>query len=43
MDDTAQGAEMTERVTVNAAQTDDGPHMPSWMDEDAVTLSLIHI
>ncbi len=28
---------MTERVTVNAAQTDDGPHMPSWMDEDAVT------
>ena len=28
---------MTERAAVNAAQTDDGPHMPSWMDEDAVT------
>lgn len=28
---------MTERITVSATQTDDGPHMPSWMDEDAVT------
>ena len=28
---------MTERINVNAAQNDGGPHMPSWMDEDAVT------
>ncbi len=28
---------MTERVTVNACADDDGPHMPSMMDEDAVT------
>jgi len=28
---------MTERITVNANQNEDGPQMPSWMDEDAVT------
>lgn len=28
---------MTERITVNATQTDDGPHMPSWVNEDALT------
>ncbi len=28
---------MTERITVNASQNEDGPQMPSWMDEDAVT------
>lgn len=35
LDDTAQGAKMTERSTVSATQTDDASHMPSWMDEDA--------
>ena len=28
---------MSERVVVNANQEDEGPRMPSWMDEEAVT------
>lgn len=28
---------MTERITMSAAQQDEGPHMPSWVNEDALT------
>ncbi|MEF9877781.1 MAG: phosphoribosylformylglycinamidine cyclo-ligase, partial [Gordonibacter sp.] len=28
---------MTERITVSAAQQNDGPSMPSWVNEDSLT------